>query len=59
MFVPQQQQQKKRKQRCVVEKPKPRPRKPPEARNDPFYCCGEKVMSADVFFNRRFGAMHN
>ena len=53
-FVRQQQKQQ-RKQRCVVEKPKPRPRKPKEARNDPFYYCGEKVMSADIFFNRKFG----
>ena len=53
-FVRQQQKQQ-RKQGCVVEKPKPRPRKPKEARNDPFYYCGEKVMSADIFFNRKFG----
>ena len=37
----------KKQQRCVVEKPKPQPRKPKGERGL-FYSCGPKVMFADV-----------
>jgi hypothetical protein len=37
----------KKQQRCLVEKPKPRPRKP-KSEQGLFYSCGPKVMFADV-----------
>ena len=40
---------------CLVERPRPRKRKPKAETNNPFYDIHQPVQFASVCFNRKFG----
>jgi hypothetical protein len=44
---------------CLVERPRPRKRKPKEAIDNPFHDIHEAIPFAAVCFNRKYGSVPN